>query len=161
MVDGANVVVGSTPIPDPTERTNAQIEAAMVAIRDYIDGQLAVRDERLRGIDTATSLRLDALAEVRETLNAGLVHEREITDEKFGSVAQQFIERDTRSEREARDNKVAVDAAFAAQKEAAQSRMRPTRRPSTSRKRRWTRRSTSSNSCSKRPPMLSPTRLTI
>jgi hypothetical protein len=35
------------------------------------------------------------------------------------AVALQFKERDTRSERESRDNKVAVDAAFAAQKEAA------------------------------------------
>jgi Tfp pilus assembly protein PilX len=39
--------------------------------------------------------------------------------EMFQSVQTQIKERDTRSEREARDNKVAVDAAFAAQKEAA------------------------------------------
>jgi len=42
-----------------------------------------------------------------------------IVEEKFHSIDGQFRERDTRSERESRDNKVAVDAAFAAQKEAA------------------------------------------
>jgi hypothetical protein len=111
---------GSVPTPDPTERTITQLLEALKAERDYVDGQLAVRDERLDGIDTATKLRLDALSEVRLALNAGLLHERELTEEKFTSVSQQFVERDTRSEREARDNKVAVDAAFAAQKEAAQ-----------------------------------------
>jgi transglutaminase/protease-like cytokinesis protein 3 len=42
-----------------------------------------------------------------------------LVDERLASVGTQFAERDTRSERESRDNKVAVDAAFAAQKEAA------------------------------------------
>jgi hypothetical protein len=48
-----------------------------------------------------------------------IAHVRELDDVKFASIDQQFRERDIRSEREARDNKVAVDAAFAAQKEAA------------------------------------------
>jgi len=117
---GGELPQGSTPVPDPTERTIAQLLEALKAERDYVNGQLSIRDERLRGIDTATSLRLDALSAVRESVIDGLVHERELTSERFGSVAQQFVERDTRSEREARDNKVAVDAAFAAQKEAAQ-----------------------------------------
>lgn len=40
-------------------------------------------------------------------------------EEKFASVGNQFKERDTRSEREARDTKLAVDAAFAAQEKQA------------------------------------------
>lgn len=39
--------------------------------------------------------------------------------EKFTSVDKQFTERDIRQERESRDNKIAVDAAIVAQKEAA------------------------------------------
>ena len=120
MADEPQMMHSATPVPDPTERTIASLLEALKAERDYVDGQLEVRDERLRGIDVATSLRLDALAEVRLALHSGISHERELSNERFSSVAQQFVERDTRSEREARDNKVAVDAAFAAQKEAAQ-----------------------------------------
>jgi hypothetical protein len=82
------------PIPDPTELTDAAIVKSIAAQRDYIDAQLAIRDERLNGL-------------------------RELHGEKFESVDTQFKERDTRSDREARDNKIAVDAAFAAQKESA------------------------------------------
>jgi len=42
-----------------------------------------------------------------------------LRDEKFNSIQLQFRERDVRSERESKDNKVAVDAALSAQKEAA------------------------------------------
>lgn len=56
---------------------------------------------------------------LREQIEARLDGMKDVTDERFTSVSQRFTERDIRSEREARDNKVAVDAAFAAQKEAA------------------------------------------
>jgi hypothetical protein len=42
----------------------------------------------------------------------------EVNDEKFTSIAKQFAERDTRTEQTSRDNKVAIDAALQAQKEA-------------------------------------------
>ena len=85
----------------------------------YIDGQLAVRDERLSGIDTATSLRLKEIDKIPQQIREHVTSLELLHDEKFSSIATQFAERDTRSERESRDNKVAVDAAFAAQKEAA------------------------------------------
>lgn len=70
-------------------------------------------------MDRATVLRSDAITHISDSVAGQVLHERELTEERFASVGQQFLERDTRSEREARDNKVAVDAAFAAQKEAA------------------------------------------
>jgi ABC-type multidrug transport system fused ATPase/permease subunit len=91
----------------------------MQSMRDYVDGQVSVLEERLRGIDTATKLLNETVNRVPTALQEGLGHLQAVTDERFSSIATQFQERDTRSERESRDNKVAVDAAFAAQKEAA------------------------------------------
>ena len=110
---------GSRPVPDPTVLTDLAIAKAIDAMRDYVDGQFEVRDERLRGIDEATRLRLSGIVDFSPEIDTKLENVKSVTEEKFRSVDQRFGERDTRSERESRDNKVAVDAAFAAQKEAA------------------------------------------
>ena len=110
---------GSRPVPDPTALTDAAIAKAIEAMRDYVDGQLAVRDERLNGIDTATSLRLATIDHIPARIDEKVATLAGLTVERFAGVDTRFLERDTRSERESRDNKVAVDAAFAAQKEAA------------------------------------------
>lgn len=110
---------GSTPTPDPTELTDRAIARLEKSLKDYVDGQLAVRDERLNGIDTATNLRLKEIDRIPVTIRENITSLELLHDEKFKSIETQFKERDTRSERESRDNKVAVDAAFAAQKEAA------------------------------------------
>ena len=109
----------SKPNPDPTVATNDAVERAILAVRDYVDGQLQVRDERLTGIDRATELRLTGIIDIPHQIQAAVEHLANLVDERFSSIQTQFLERDTRSERESRDNKVAVDAAFAAQKEAA------------------------------------------
>lgn len=107
------------PIPDPTVLTTEQLLRTAQAERDYVDGRIDVLIERLSGMDRATELLSDTVNKVptevqREVGNLGAV-----VDEKFTSVDKQFAERDTRSEREARDNKLAVDAAFAAQEKQA------------------------------------------
>jgi cation transport regulator ChaB len=70
-------------------------------------------------MDTATIVLNQAVTKTPTEIQKEVSHLRELSDEKFISVQTQFKERDTRQERESRDNKVAVDAAFAAQKEAA------------------------------------------
>jgi hypothetical protein len=121
---------GSTPVPDPTLMTTDALDRTEKALRDYVDGQLDVLRERLHGIDRATELRTARLERIPADFDEKIEHLAAftdearskltaVTDERFSSVGQQFKERDIRSEREARDNKVAVDAAFAAQKEAA------------------------------------------
>ena len=110
---------GSRPVPDPTVLTTQLIDRAMKAEREYVDSQLSVRDERLEAIDKATALRLEDIHKILPEVRILAVHERELTTEKFVSVEQQFKERDTRQERESRDNKLAVDAAFAAQEKQA------------------------------------------
>jgi O6-methylguanine-DNA--protein-cysteine methyltransferase len=107
------------PTPDPTPLTNEAVERAINAIRDYTDGQLDVLRERLRGIDTATEVLNTTVTRVPTETQKEVAHLKSLMDERFQSVQTQFAERDTRQERESRDNKIAVDAAFAAQKEIA------------------------------------------
>lgn len=106
-------------LSDPTPLVTEQLIRATAAERDYVNGQLEVLRERLAGIDEATKLRLAGIEGIPSQIEEKTGHLRELTFERFQSVALQFKERDERSERESRDNKVAVDAAFAAQKEAA------------------------------------------
>jgi cation transport regulator ChaB len=110
---------GDPPKIDPTTLTTELIDRATKALEEKFEAELAIRDERLRGIDVATTLRLDMIHSMPEAMVANITHLREIVDERLDSVATQFKERDTRSERESRDNKLAVDAAFAAQEKQA------------------------------------------
>jgi DNA-binding transcriptional regulator YiaG len=110
---------GSRPVPDPTVLTTELVDRAIAAERERTEAQLDVLRERLQGIDRATELRLMGIVEIPKTIDEKVGNLANLTDERFRSIATQFLERDTRSERESRDNKVAVDAAFAAQKEAA------------------------------------------
>jgi cation transport regulator ChaB len=107
------------PIPDPTDLTSEALARAVKAERDYVDGKVSVLGERLDGMDRATKLLSETVNRVPTILTKEIDHLTSLVDERFSSVTVQFKERDTRSERESRDNKVAVDAAFAAQKEAA------------------------------------------
>jgi cation transport regulator ChaB len=109
----------SPPVPDPTILTTEQLLRTVGAERDYVDGRIAVLVERLDAIDRATKLLNETVNRVPTDVQREVSHLRELSDEKFVSIQTQFRERDTRQERESRDNKVAVDAAFAAQKEAA------------------------------------------
>jgi chromosome segregation ATPase len=107
------------PIPDPTTRTTEDLVRALQAERDYVNGQVAILMQRLDGMDRATELLNETVNRVPTDLQSAIAHERELNDEQFKSVQVQFKERDTRAEREARDNKIAVDAAFAAQDKSA------------------------------------------
>jgi hypothetical protein len=107
------------PDPDPTVLTEARIERAEKAERDYVDGQTGILAERLDAIDRATKLLSETVNRVPTDVTKEVMNHAQVTDERFGSIGTQFKERDIRSEREARDNEIRVNAAFAAQKEAA------------------------------------------
>ena len=105
-----------------SRRLGAASEYGKVAnelVREHADANYRVLGQRLDGIDEATKVLNDIVTRVPTDVQVAVGHLKELHDERFESVATQFKERDTRSERESRDNKVAVDAAFAAQKEAA------------------------------------------
>jgi hypothetical protein len=110
-------------IDEKQERTDQQISLQVQARQEALK---AIKDD-WRHEHTALLERVDLTAQSTQELRtaeiaivAGQIENlAHIMDERFKSIANQFEERDTRSERESRDNKVAVDAAFAAQKEAA------------------------------------------
>ena len=88
-------------------------------MREHVADQVKVIEQRLTDMDKATALLSAQTLRVPSEVDRQVGHVREVHAEKFTAIANQFDERDHRSERESRDNKVAVDAAFAAQKEAA------------------------------------------
>ena len=114
-----------------------RMDRALLSLREVLEGKTSgdreVLEARIDGMDEAVKLlqtiadRVPGLMDQKIGDLHTLISEHfrtvdqrfALQDEKFASVQTQFTERDTRSERESRDNKVAVDAAFAAQKEAA------------------------------------------
>jgi len=52
------------PNPDPTVYTNDAIDRASAAQRDYIDGHVAVIDERINGVDERGKIRHDGIKEL-------------------------------------------------------------------------------------------------
>jgi len=105
--------------PDPSVLTTQQLERGLDAERDYVKGEVRVIEERLHAMDRATALLSETVNRVPTDMQVAIRNLQDQHGERFDSIALQFKERDTRQERESRDNKVAVDAAFAAQKEAA------------------------------------------
>jgi hypothetical protein len=107
-VVGDRAAPSNVPIPDPSTLTTLSLEQLRADLITYVDGQFAILNERLIGMHIAPT----------EGATREVAHLKELVMGMFGSVDQRFAERDVRAEREARDNKTAVDAAFAAQKEA-------------------------------------------
>lgn len=107
------------PIPDPTVLTTEQLLRSIQAEREFVNGQIAMVQERINGIDRATVLLSELHNRVPSESQVAISHLKSITDERFISISTQFKERDVRQERESRDNKTAVEAAFSAQKESA------------------------------------------
>jgi uncharacterized protein YdaT len=108
-------------LTEPTIPTTEELIRAIRSERDYVDGQVEVLIERLRAIDVATRLLNETINRTPTDIQKETSHLRELMQVEFTSVAKQFAERDTRSERESRDNKLAVDAAFAAQEKQARA----------------------------------------
>jgi cation transport regulator ChaB len=123
-----------TRVPTDTDRQIKQLsdllDEKFKGIEERISGIVALREEMFHTVDVQFNERdkrrqfiLDAEKQALTTAIQASEHQinliKELYEEKFNGIQTQFKERDTRSERESRDNKVAVDAAFAAQKEAA------------------------------------------
>src|SRR5665647_3422295 len=118
------------PVPDPTVLTTRQLLREIEILRGILDDKVEARHRevaalkellfvRIDAIEQATALRSRAIDDLPADNARQIGHLRELMDERFASIRVQFKERDTRSEREARDNKLAVAAAFAAQEKQA------------------------------------------
>ena len=92
-------------VPDPSYLTTQQLHRKMATLRELLEA-------RLDGMDHAASL-LQASTDRLPTQVAQLVGQlQQVQDEKFKGIATQFKERDTRSDQNSRDQKVAVDVAI-------------------------------------------------
>jgi hypothetical protein len=114
--------VDGLPVFDPTERTLQQLLRDVATSRDIIeariDGIQTNVEVRLHERDKAIDLLQHASSKIPDLIAQCVQHLREVHEEKFASIATQFIERDTRTEQTSKDSKTAVDAALQAAKEA-------------------------------------------
>jgi len=101
----------TTPSPDPTTLTTAALRESIGALRELIGA-------RLDGLEKATDLVRETISHRSEAIKDEVRNLQKLHEEKFRRIDTQIAERDTRSEQTSRDSKVAVDAAFAAAKEA-------------------------------------------
>jgi hypothetical protein len=103
-------------------RVPTTVDRQIAALRDLVEQRFSGMDTDIRSIhklldgrDSVVSAQIDHL----HALMASKVEElSSVTTERFLGVAAQFSERDTRTDQRAGDTKLAVDAAFAAAKEA-------------------------------------------
>jgi hypothetical protein len=123
----------NTPNPDPTVLTTAALlrevstlrdssKAEVAALKDIIVTRLTAMDKAVELVQ-ASHLRLVEMFHAREDKFDRLIDDKisslqEVHDEKFRSISVQFTERDTRTEQNQKDTKVAVDAALQAAEKA-------------------------------------------
>lgn len=106
---------GMLPVPDPTVLTTQQLTREILAIRELIEARLDGMDKAINLIQAQSDR---APQHIDSAILAAVGRLQELHSEKFDSIATQFKERDIRTEQTSRDNKVAIDAALQAQKEA-------------------------------------------
>ena len=109
-----------TSVADPTPLTTQQILREIFNLRELFEAKDAVAKTRFDAMDKAILL-LQAFAD-RTPTTKDVQHEtatlREVIFEKIDAIKSQFVQLDAQTEKASRDVKSAVDAAFAAAKEA-------------------------------------------
>ena len=112
---------GWVPVPDPTALTTAQLRRELATLRELVEAQIQTQSAavtaRLDAMDEANGIRLDSMREVPGVIREQITHLKELHEERFGSIALQFKERDVRTEQAASASKQALDAALLAAKE--------------------------------------------
>ena len=96
-----------------------QLARAIQSERDFNSARWDTLKQMIADRDQAISVLNDTVNKVPTEVQQAVVSLQALMTERFSSIELQFKERDTRQVRESTDNKVAVDAAFAAQKESA------------------------------------------
>jgi hypothetical protein len=103
-------------------RVPTTVDRQITALRDLIEQRFSGMDADIKGIHKALDGRDDVVTGQIDHLHALMLSKVDelasVTTERFLGVAAQFSERDTRTDQRAGDTKLAVDAAFAAAKEA-------------------------------------------
>jgi tetrahydromethanopterin S-methyltransferase subunit B len=94
------------PVPDPTERTVQQLLREIASLKEIVWTRLDAMDKAINLLQR-TQDKSPTIAELNMKC-----------EERFRSIDIQFKERDTRMAEDKRDNKVNIDTALEAQKEA-------------------------------------------
>jgi len=104
-----------TRVPTTVDRQIVGLRELLVARIESIDKDMLETRKALEAREGIVARQIDHA----QAMSFGKVEELlSVTTEKFLGVAAQFAERDTRTDQRAGDTKLAVDAAFAAAKEA-------------------------------------------
>lgn len=114
---------------DPTSLTTQMILREIAALKELVftrlqamDTAIVVAHDDLVRVPTEVQKAVGNLESLHDEKFKGVEKEFDNRDslyaEKFRSIQTQFEERDTREEQKSKDNKVAIDAALQAQKEA-------------------------------------------
>lgn len=103
-------------------RVPTQLDRAISALRDLLEARLKNIDTELVSINKDIHGREDditrQIVHLKDLMSGRIDELGAVTAERFVGVGSQFAERDTRTDQRAGDTKLAVDAAFAAAKEA-------------------------------------------
>src|ERR1700677_3226321 len=98
------IISSGKPDPDPTLLTTENLRREIANLKELVEAKFEANDEAELALKELLLTKIEQLAAV--------------TNERFPGVAAQCAERDTRTDQRAGDTKLAVDAAFAAAKEA-------------------------------------------
>lgn len=103
-------------------RVPTSVDRAILGLRELQEARFKAIDENLKvlhnSIDPIDCDIRKEIGHLRDLLMVEVHKLTEVTSERFTAVGAQFSERDTRTDQRAGDTKLAVDAAFAAAKEA-------------------------------------------
>jgi len=80
----------NVPIPDPTTLTTEQLLRALAAEREYVNGQLGIRDQRIDGMDRATKLLDETVNRTPTLIQTEIQHVREVMDERRDATNAEF-----------------------------------------------------------------------
>jgi hypothetical protein len=97
-------------IEQTRDRLHEETATQVAQLRELLEA-------RFDGMDQAIRLNAEIIDRVPAERDMAIKHLEELHDEKFGSIALQFAERDVRSEQASEGAKQALDAALLAQKE--------------------------------------------
>lgn len=113
----------SHPIPDPTILTTEQLLREINNLRDLLLLRVVGLEDKITAqfdaYDRAITLIQSKADKVPSEVDLKTGALKDLLNEKFEAVSMQFKERDTRTQETASLNKLAIDAALQAQKEAA------------------------------------------
>ncbi len=140
LVEGQRDLV---PRPDPTKLTTDIVNAAKADLRNEAHAQRELLETRIAGVDALIATLVRQLSELNTFTTQGLRdaadsqtkafqqsshdriddireaigHLKDLHEERFNAIAQQFSERDVRGEQEKKTAQEALSAALLAQKE--------------------------------------------